>query len=67
MTVIDDELRFRLNRNAGVDTIHRHEVTEQCNWDDALDREWVDAWTAEAMILRGDAVRCKHCKPEPFG
>ena len=67
MTEVLDEPRFRLNRNRGVDTLHSEDITESCNWDDATDREWVDAMTAEAMLLRGDVVACKHCGPKPEG
>ena len=67
MTEVLDEPRYRLNRNRGVDTLHTDRPFEECNVDDALDREWVDAMTAEAMLLRGDAVRCKHCDPQPVG
>lgn len=59
------ERRFLLNKNEGLDTLHRAEgLTEQCNTDDARDKSNVDEMTAEALWLRGDAVLCKHCKPE---
>lgn len=65
MTVETPEPRFKLNRNAGVDTIHVEHPFEECNYDDATSKAEVDEMTAEAMILRGDAVACQHCKPLP--
>jgi len=67
MTLIDSEPRYRLNKPSGVETLHSEEITEECEWDDATDREWVDPMTAEAMLVRGDAVACRHCKPRPVG
>ena len=51
---------FVLNRNEGMDTIHRN-PREECNVDDALDREKVDIGTAVAMVASGQAVPCQHC------
>lgn len=59
-----DEPRFKLNRNAGVDTLHREQTLEECNYDDAEDRQVIDEMTAEAMVADGSARRCEHCKPE---
>lgn len=55
---------FKLNRNAGVDTLHAEHPFEICNVDDAKGTVFVDEMTAEAMLARGDARRCEHCKPE---
>ena len=55
--------RYSLNRNEGTDTLHRN-GREECNLDDADDRETIDAATADALLLRGTAVRCKHCWDE---
>ena len=52
--------RFALNRNEGTDTVHRNAL-EQCNLDDADDREIIDAKTAAALIASGQAVPCSHC------
>lgn len=58
------EPSFILNVNDGVDTIHRSEgLKEACNTDDIEGRQTVDEMTAEAMVVRGDAVSCKHCNP----
>jgi len=53
-----------LNVNEGVDTIHRSPSLESCNVDDALNRQTIDPATAEALILRGAAVRCQHCNED---
>jgi hypothetical protein len=55
---------FKLNQNEGTDTLHIEHPYEECNSDDAKDMTEVDAATAKAMLDRGDAVACKHCKPE---
>jgi hypothetical protein len=52
--------RFILNRNEGVDIVHRDPV-EECNVDDADGRESVDAKTAAALIASGQARACEHC------
>ena len=54
---------FVLNRNEGVDTIHV-EPREECNVDDAEDRQTIDPDTAEALLKSGQAVRCQHCYQE---
>ena len=54
---------FVLNRNEGVDTVHRN-PREECNTDDAEGRETIDGETADALITRGTARRCGHCYPE---
>jgi hypothetical protein len=56
-------MTFRLNVNDGVDTIHREHGFEECNLDDAQDVQSVDEATAKAMLARGDAKVCEHCKP----
>lgn len=62
-----EELFFTLNRNQGVSTLHIDHPHEECNTDDAEGLEQVDPMTAEALVVRGDARRCEHCKPEPQG
>jgi hypothetical protein len=61
----EDEPTYILNVNDGRDTLHdpRH-LTERCNTDQIEGRQSVDEMTAEAMVARGDAVRCEHCKPD---
>jgi hypothetical protein len=63
----EDEPRFVVNRNAGVDTLHRFPAFEECNLDDAEGLEKIDEITAGAMLTLGHAVACEHCKPEPVG
>lgn len=58
------EPRYFLNKNAGVDTVHVEHPWEQCNTDDASDGALVDEMTAEALVARGDAVKCSHCEPD---
>jgi hypothetical protein len=60
---VSTEPYFVLNRNQGVDTIH-HNPREECNVDDAEGRETIDGTTVEALLDRGDAVRCQHCYAE---
>lgn len=61
-----DNGEYILNVNEGVDTIHRAAgLTEQCNTDQIEGRKVVDEFTAEALLVRGDAVACKHCGPTP--
>jgi hypothetical protein len=60
---MSEEPIYRLNRNAGVDTLHVEHPWEECNVDDADGVETVDEMTAEAMLVRGDAVPCQHCQP----
>lgn len=53
--------RFVLNVNAdGLDVVHRNAM-EQCNLDDAEDRQTIDAKTAAALIASGQAQACQHC------
>lgn len=61
-----DEPRFVLTRKDGKDTLHRN-PGEQCNLDDTLADQKVDEFTAEAMLLRGDARPCAHCIGEGWG
>lgn len=58
-----NEPYFVLNRNEGVDVVHRN-PREECNTDDADDRETIDAETADALLARGTARRCGHCYQE---
>lgn len=57
------EDRYVLNRNEGVDTLHRN-PGESCNTDDAKGRQTIDADTADALLNMGEAVRCQHCYPQ---
>lgn len=54
---------FVLNRNEGMDTVHRN-PRESCNTDDAEGRQTIDAETADALVTRGTARRCGHCYQE---
>ena len=54
---------YVLNRNEGLDTIHRN-PREECNVDDAEGRQVIDAHTADEMLTRGTARRCQHCMKE---
>lgn len=58
-----EEPRYKLNKNQGVDTLHIEHPFEECNVDDATDAQLIDQMTAEAMMVRGDAVACLHCHP----
>ena len=51
---------FVLNRNEGIDTIHRN-PREECNVDDAEQRSTVDVESAAALIPSGGARPCQHC------
>lgn len=64
MTTETAEPRYKLNRNAGVDTLHREQTREECNVDDAEGVVLVDEMRAEAMVADGSASICQHCKPE---
>jgi hypothetical protein len=63
----DEEQRYIVNHNAGVDTLHRYPAFEECNLDDADGLEKVDEITAAAMLVGGHAIACEHCKPDPVG
>lgn len=54
---------YVLNRNEGKDVIHRN-PREECNVDDAEDRQTVDPETAEALVTLNAATRCNHCYQE---
>ncbi len=56
----DDEPRYVLNRNEGIDTLHRN-AGESCNLDDSQGRQNVDSETADALLEMGEAKRCLHC------
>lgn len=62
-----EETAFKVVRKDGVDTLHIEHPHEECNVDDAADVRRIDAMTADAMLARGHARRCEHCKPEPQG
>ena len=56
--------RFVLNRNTdGDDVLHRN-PREECNQDDARQRQTIDADTADALLARDQARRCGHCFTE---
>jgi hypothetical protein len=57
-------MRYVLNRNAGVDTLHREHPWEQCNVDDAEGVRTIEEDEALRLRASGDAVPCQHCKPE---
>ncbi len=58
-----DEPRYTLNRNEGMDTLHRN-AREECNLDDADERQTIDAHTADAMLSKNQAQTCRHCWPD---
>ena len=60
------EDRFVVTLRDGKSTMHRN-PTEQCNLDDTDRDKRVDAFEAESMMLRGDAVACQHCIGEKWG
>lgn len=59
----EEERRFKLNRNDGVDTLHAEHPHEECNVDDSVGTTFVDEMTAEAMVAgpisrwRSDSMR----------
>lgn len=55
---------YVINRNDGIDTLHR-DPREECNVDDIEDRTAIDATTGAALEASGD-IHCGHCmKEEP--
>ena len=53
---------YRLNRNpARKHVLHGDRTFEECNVDDAIDREVVDELTARALVDQGLARTCEHC------
>ncbi len=53
-------VRYILNVNDGMDTMHRDPI-ESCNLDDADRRQTVDAETADALLATDQVRRCRHC------
>jgi len=51
---------YVLNRNDGEDTLHR-DPREECNVDDAEDRDTLDPTTGLALERSGDIHLCGHC------
>lgn len=51
---------YVLNRNEGIDTVHRN-PREECNVDDAEDRQTIDALTAIRLLDNEEAKPCRHC------
>ena len=54
---------YQLVHRSGVDTLHQQHPFEECNVDDAEDREAVDDETAKALLVIGSARACEHCHP----
>lgn len=52
-------------RHEGVDTLHSFPTFEECNVDDAVEREHVDVATAASLLASGIARGCAHCEPRP--
>ena len=57
---MNDEAYWVLNRNEGIDTVHRN-PREACNTDDAEGRETIDALTAARLLQDNKARPCQHC------
>lgn len=55
---------YVLNRNEGMDTVHRN-PREECNVDDADGRQTIDEATALKLSLSKDVARCQHCWADP--
>ena len=53
---------FVLNRNEGIDTLHRN-PREECNVDDIEGRETIDETTYNALKAGGERL-CRHCHQE---
>lgn len=51
---------YVLNKNDGVDTLHR-DPREECNVDDAEGRSMLDPTTGRALEESGDIHLCGHC------
>lgn len=62
----EPEPRFVVTRKDGKDTMHRNPVA-RCDLRGKLDDQTVDEFTAEAMMLRGDATPCKWCIGDGWG
>ena len=58
-----DQPYYVINRNDGIDTLHKN-PREECNVDDAEDRESIDPKTGQALEASGDVHRCRHCIPQ---
>ena len=54
---------YVLNRNDGVDTLHRN-PREECNTDDVEGRDSLDPVTGLALEKSGDIHLCGHCYQE---
>jgi len=54
---------YVLNRNDGVDTLHRN-PQELCNTDDVEGRDSLDPVTGLALEKSGDIHLCGHCYPQ---
>lgn len=56
--------RIVLNVNDDdLDVVHVN-PREECNIDDSIAAQLIDATTANAMLAEGVAVRCGHCNTE---
>jgi hypothetical protein len=63
MTQPDIGPYYVLNRNDGVDTLHR-DPREECNVDDIEGRDTLDLVTGRALERSGDIRKCGHCYPQ---
>lgn len=58
-------MMYRVNRNPDrPDVIHVEHPFEECNFDDAQDREFIDHEIAWQQVAEGKARYCGHCLPE---
>ncbi len=68
MDASEQTIEFLLNNPTvthGAQVVHTLDGSEQCNRDAmGRDRTKVDAATARKLVERGQAVPCKHCKPD---
>lgn len=60
----DGYVLINLPEDAEIAVIHRLEGSERCNRDDMKGRQKIDPLTADALLARGEANRCRHCYPE---
>lgn len=57
---------YLLNENPGSrpDVVHQEHPWEECNVDQAIDRELIDASRARELVGAGAARFCQHCLAE---
>lgn len=58
------EPRYVLVRKADEQDVVHCNPLEECNTDDALSKQTIDADTADALVNLGDARQCGHCGKE---